>query len=255
MGALPAGMLRKTTGIPTVLHVHEIYGKLWYRFMGRFMGRLCRVLEDIIFKRFTFDKYLCVSNYTKNNLRIEYGIADKKLLTVYNAIDYSFRNPKSPTTHDLRKEYNLNDKKIVLFFGRPGVAKGLDDVMQSIPQTISADSNIHFVLIVPQDTKKKTGIVRSTIDENAYGHITHAYREHITHLPGAKGDLLKGWIQTADLVVLPSHAEGFGFAIAEVCAMNKPLITTNVASIPEVVSGEIMFVEPAAPQQIAETIT
>lgn len=54
--------------------------------------------------------------------------------------------------------------------------------------------------------------------------------------------------------MLPSHAEGFGFAIAEVCAMERPLITTNVAAIPEVVSGEIIFVEPGAPQQIADSI-
>lgn len=36
--------------------------------------------------------------------------------------------------------------------------------------------------------------------------------------------------------------------------MGKPLITTNVAAIPEVVSGEIMFVEPGNPEQIADTI-
>ena len=57
------------------------------------------------------------------------------------------------------------------------------------------------------------------------------------------------------MVCLPSHAEGFGFAIAEVCAMQKPLITTNVASIPEVVSGEVMFVEPGNQREITETIT
>lgn len=34
MAAIPAGILKKTTGIPTLLHVHEIYGKLWYRFIG-----------------------------------------------------------------------------------------------------------------------------------------------------------------------------------------------------------------------------
>lgn len=81
------------------------------------------------------------------------------------------------------------------------------------------------------------------------------YNANITMIPGAKRDILKAWVQTADLVVLPSHAEGFGFAIAEVCAMDKPLITTNVSAIPEVVSGEVMFVEPGSPKQIASTIT
>lgn len=253
MAAIPAGILKWITGLPTVLHVHEIYGKLWYRFMGGFMGFLSRILEDIIFRVFRFNRYLCVSNYTKNNLRITYGMKDAKLMTVYNAIDYEYRKPQIDNWA-LRTEHKIMDKKIVLFFGRPGVAKGLEDVIQSIPEVVDNNENIHYVLIVPQDTKKKVGMIRSTIDESKYDHIIERYRDNITQIPGAKWEVLKQWIQTADLVVLPSHAEGFGFAIAEVCAMERPLITTNVASIPEVVSGEVMFVEPGAPHQIADTI-
>lgn len=255
MAALPAGILRKITKIPTVLHVHEIYGKLWYRFIGA-MGIFSRLLEDIIFSWLTFDKYLCVSHYTKNNLRIVYGISDDKLMTVYNAIDYAFWDVTMPLdTEMLRREHHLEEKKIVLFFGRPWVAKGLDDLIEAIPETIRHTKNVHFVLIVPQDTKKKAWMIRSTIDEQAYHHIFTDYAQHITQIPGAKWELLRQWIATADLVVLPSHAEWFGFAIAEVCAMHKPLITTNVSAIPEVVSGEIMFVEPQSPRQIAETIS
>lgn len=117
MAAIPAGILKKFTGLPTVLHVHEIYGQLWYRFLGK-LGHLSIVLEHIIFTRFRFDKYLCVSHYTKNNLRIVYGIDDKKLLTVYNAIDYDHWKPMSDNG-ELRKEYKLEGKNIVLFFGRP----------------------------------------------------------------------------------------------------------------------------------------
>jgi len=253
MAALPAGVLRKATGKPTVLHVHEIYGKLWYRFIGP-MGFFSIILEHIIFMLFRFDRYLCVSNYTKNNIRITYNIKDKKLLTVYNAIDYDYRKPYADD-NTLRQHYHLEAKKIVLFFGRPGVAKWLEDVIQSIPGAVQHNPDIHYVLIVPQDTKKKAGIIRSTIDASDYDHIMQAYSSNITSLPGAKGELLKQWIQTADLVVLPSHAEWFGFAIAEVCAMKKPLITTNVAAIPEVVSGDIMFVEPGSPRQIAQMVT
>lgn len=262
MAAIPAGIVRRLTKIPTVLHVHEIYGKLWYRFIGA-MGFFSRLLEDIIFQCFTFDKYLCVSNYTKNNLRIVYGLPDKKLMTVYNAIDYDFRNNSefkeqnskwNQEIHTLREHYNIGEKKIVLFFGRPWVAKWLDDVLQAIPSVIDNNKHIQFVLIVPQDTKKKAGLIRSTIDEQQYDGMLAHYKSHITHIPGAPWNTLKQWIQTADLVVLPSQAEGFGFAIAEVCAMHKTLITTNVASIPEVVSGEIMFVEPGNSKQIAHTI-
>ena len=109
MAAIPAGVLRKTTWLPTVLHVHEIYGQLRPRFLGK-MGHISIMLEHIIFTWLRFDRYLCVSNYTKNNLRIVYGINDKKLMTVYNAIDYDAWKPLDDTG-TLRKEYNIENRK------------------------------------------------------------------------------------------------------------------------------------------------
>lgn len=131
----------------------------------------------------------------------------------------------------------------------------MQDIIQAIPTVVSQNKGVQFILIVPQDTKKKAGFIRSTVDEQDYKEILTEYADNITWVPGARGETLQKWIATADLVCLPSHAEGFGFAIAEVCAMGKPLITTSVASIPEVVSGEIIFVEPANPGQIAEQVS
>ncbi|MBU1758452.1 glycosyltransferase, partial [Patescibacteria group bacterium] len=48
---------------------------------------------------------------------------------------------------------------------------------------------------------------------------------------------LRCLIASVDCVVAPSLSEGFGSVHTETCAMKIPLITTNVASIPEVVSG------------------
>jgi glycosyltransferase involved in cell wall biosynthesis len=42
-------------------------------------------------------------------------------------------------------------------------------------------------------------------------------------------------VASCDVVVAPSFSEGFGSVHTETVAMQKPLITTNVASLPEVV--------------------
>jgi glycosyltransferase involved in cell wall biosynthesis len=61
-------------------------------------------------------------------------------------------------------------------------------------------------------------------------------------------------VACADVVVAPSLAEGFGSVHSEVCAMGKPLITTQVAAIPEVVSGKVVFVPVASSQALVEGI-
>ena len=55
-------------------------------------------------------------------------------------------------------------------------------------------------------------------------------------------------------VVVPSLSEGFGFTAAEACAMRKPVVACNVGSLPEVVSGKCVFVEPKKSESIADGV-
>jgi glycosyltransferase involved in cell wall biosynthesis len=57
-------------------------------------------------------------------------------------------------------------------------------------------------------------------------------------------EVLNGAIIAADTVVIPSLSEGFGFSAAESCALGTPIVVSRVASLPEVVSGKVIFVEP-----------
>ncbi len=45
-------------------------------------GFFYALFERAIFL-FPFERFLCISQYTKNNLRIHFGIEDAKLSTVY----------------------------------------------------------------------------------------------------------------------------------------------------------------------------
>lgn len=41
---------------------------------------------------------------------------------------------------------------------------------------------------------------------------------------------------------------------SEVCQMQIPLITTRIASIPEVVSGKVVFIAPKSPESIIQGV-
>ena len=61
-------------------------------------------------------------------------------------------------------------------------------------------------------------------------------------------------IMASDCVVVPSLSEGFGFSAVEACAMGKPVVVSNVASLPEVVSGQYVLVEAKNPKAIAKGV-
>jgi glycosyltransferase involved in cell wall biosynthesis len=65
---------------------------------------------------------------------------------------------------------------------------------------------------------------------------------------------LRKFVASCDVVVAPSLSEWFGSVHTETIAMHKPLITTFVASIPEVVSGDVTFVAPQSAQWITDAL-
>lgn len=243
--AIPTSIIGKISHKKVVLTVHEIFGKLRYKFMGR-KWFFFKLFENLIFK-FHFDKYICVSNYTKNCLRIQYGIEDSKLTTIYNGIDYKLWNRDSFTEENIetiREKYNLNKHYTWLFFGRPWISKGLSVYLDAIPDIIKKIPNFVALLIVSESQNNIADRERKIIDAL---HI----KKHIIWIPGVKYNELWNYILASDCVVVPSLAEGFGFAAAEVCALDKELVVSNIASLPEVVSWKVNFVESGNSSDIA----
>lgn len=69
----------------------------------------------------------------------------------------------------------------------------------------------------------------------------------------SRSDLAKA-IEQADVVVVPSLTEGFGFSALEACQMGKRLISSNGCSLPEVVYGEVILFENRDDEDLARAI-
>jgi glycosyltransferase involved in cell wall biosynthesis len=67
---------------------------------------------------------------------------------------------------------------------------------------------------------------------------------------------VRGLMSACDAIIVPSLKEGFGLAAVEAMALSRPVITSNVGGLPEiVVPGETGFLVPAdSPQQIADAM-
>lgn len=243
--AIPSSIIAKITHKKVVLTVHEVFGKLRYRFMW-LKGVFFKLYENLIFK-FHFDKFICVSNYTKNNLRIYCWLPDAKLITIYNWLDYSHRNLnnfKKEDTDAIIKKHNLKEFYTWLFFWRPGISKWLKYYIQSIPQILKVIPNFKAILIVSESSNNKADKEKKLIKKLKI-------QDNIIRIPGVRYKELWNYILASNFVVVPSLVEWFWFSAAETCTLNQNLIVSNIASLPEVVSGKINFVEPSNAKDIA----
>jgi len=244
-GAFPAKIASIFTRNKCIITVHEVLGNLWKTTGVSFFGaQVLKVLEWMIIK-LNFDKYACVSKSTTRQV-LKTDVKKSKVVTVYNGVDYDLWNPKK-YNRDYRKKYGLKNF-VYLFYGRPGVSKGLEYLIKAAAIVEKEVPNAKLFAIVSKDTayaKRYNEIVKLIKKlklKNVIMHDPVPYKE------------LPKYIKMADCVVVPSLTEGFGFTTAESCAMNKIVIASNTTSLPEVISGKYSLVPIKNPRAIAKAI-
>lgn len=233
-----------------ILTVHEVFGKLWFLYKWFWKGLPYLLFERLLFC-FPYDMYHCVSRYTMNSLRLLYGISDKRLHLIHNGVDYDFWNPSLVEESEIlnRKiKYNPTKNYMSLYYGHAGKSKWLDVLVKSIPTIIQKDPDFLFVFNII-DSKRKSLLISRLQDLQR-----HWYAKNIQIFYGMDKEDLRVMIAACDVVVAPSLSEWFGSVHTEAVAMGKVLITTFVASIPEVVSGRVVFVQPDSSQAIREAL-
>lgn len=248
-GAPPAWLGAKLRKKPVVLTVHEVWVNKWHKVteLSKFSCFVHNFLERMIYT-LKFDKYVCVSNATKKDL-LKLNIKPSKALTIYNGVDYEFWNPDHFQGEEVRKKLNLEKKFVYFTWGRPGTSKGFEYALKAVPLISKNISNSVFLLMMGSvdKYKKRYQYLKSLVKKLKIA-------DKVKIVPSAPYSELGDYIAAADCVVIPSIAEGFGYTTTEACAMNKPVVVSEIGSLPEVVSNKFLLVKARSPEAIAEGV-
>ena len=246
-GAIPASLLGTFFHKRVMLTVHEIFWKLRTSYKWRREWRIYRLFEKAIFC-FPYDMYHCVSQYTMNSIRLVYGIPDKKIMMIHNGVDTHFRNPEEVSAFDTKSwknEYGRTNRFVLTYYGHAGKSKWLDYLVHALPELVAVDSKLLFVFNLIDS--KRTAYIKEEIRKYHLG-------SSIQIFDGVEKTELRTLIASSDMIIAPSLSEWFGSVHTESVAMKKPLLTTYIASIPEVVRGNVKFIAPASKREIIHAI-
>lgn len=246
-GAFPAWLISKLLGKRCIITVLEVLGSLWKDLAGIswFSAKLYQLLEQLIIS-LPFDRYVCISKYTHNSLKMA-GAKDYKLGVIYLGINSDLFDPKKADGESIRRRLGLENHFLYMYYGRPGITKGVEYLVQSVPLVAQRIPDSKLLLILANDPANRYESIKKIIkDLNIMDWLILLDPVPRTELPN--------YIAAADCVVVPSLSEGFGFTAAEACAMGKPVVASRVGSLPEVVSGRYVLVEPGSPEAIAKGV-
>ncbi len=226
-------LLSLITKTPLIWHVRDLIESGWLKWMLWAMGHY--------FPRKIITNSNAVGSIFHGNERKE---------TVYNGIDLSHFNP-GIDGEKVRSMFKIGkDTRLIGTIGHFAPLKGFEELIESMGEVIREGFNIKLAIVGENAYLNSDRYKQKLLSQvNSAGLndriIFTGYREDIPVLLAA-----------FDIFVLPSLSEGFGKVNLEAMAMGKPVISTNVGGIPEVVLDGLtgILVPPGNSRDLAHAI-
>lgn len=172
------------------------------------------------------DEVIAVSNSLRERLEQKYDRKD--IVVIQNWVDTDVFKPVSiKEKNRLRKEFNIpTDKFIIIYTGRFVREKRVDDILNSIPLVTKKANDVLFLLVGGGFDQK---IIHDWIKTNP------DCSKYIKVIPFLPHDKMSSILNTADVFVLPSEAEGMSISLLEAMAAGLPCIVSNIPANQELI--------------------
>jgi glycosyltransferase involved in cell wall biosynthesis len=194
------------------------------------------------------DKIITISEFSKNEIHRYLNIPLEKIVVTYVGVSSLFT------------KFNSNDPRIANFCARNQIEQpfilhvGSFEPRKNIPALLEAYAILkkkgvcqHSLVFTGGTRWKSSGII-SKIEELRL-------QNDISILGYIPEEELPVLYNAADLLVYPSLYEGFGMPVVEAMACGCPIITSNIASLPEITGTAGIMVNPNDYNELADAIS
>ena len=187
-------------------------------------------------------RIFAVSNFTRTEIEKLFEIPPDQIEVVYNAIDERFlRGHASAADRELiAKRYQVT-YPFLLYAGRVSPHKNvvrMIEAFSALKTELEKDEAYpNLKLIIIGDDLSGNPDLRRTV-------VRSGVQNDVRFLGFVPIEVLRIFYDEAKVFVFPSLYEGFGLPPLEAMAHGTPVVTSNVSSLPEVVGGAAVLVNP-----------
>jgi glycogen(starch) synthase len=174
------------------------------------------------------DSVITCSHYMRGHVADIFDLDERRITVIPNGIDPHDLRPVDDL-HTLRLQFAKPEQKLVLLVGRLVYEKGFQLALDALPDVIEKVGNVRF-LVAGSGTHE--GELKAQAERLGLN-------EHGVFLGWIGDDALHSLYRIADLCVVPSLYEPFGFVALEAMASGCPCIVADTGGLREVVpAGE-----------------
>lgn len=232
------------TEIPSIMTVHDMIFDIYPQYMpNAWMRPYYRFLMKYGLEKVS--NIVTVSNNTAKELGNYYQYSIDKLVIVHEGVDKEFFPIDNQERLDaVRNKYGL-ESPFILSVGAHRPHKNFGRLVKAF-SFLRKDYPHDLVIVGPLDERFADEVTR----EVAHFDLT----ERVVQLNWVPEYDLPALYVLAVAVVLPSLHEGFGLPALEAMACGTPIIAANNSSLPEVLEGAGILVDPYNLEDIADSM-
>lgn len=170
-------------------------------------------------------------------------------------VDDCWLDGKPQVDLNVRDSWEFSKKDVVLlYFGSPAAWRGIFTLLEALDSAHRNSPCLKLVILsrsrpnewMPEEEKIKKLVQKYHLET------------HVKMISGLlEPETLVSWITAADIIILPFELlpSDAPLSIFEAMALGKPVITTRIACLPELVSqGKGYLAEPGDPNSLSESI-
>jgi glycosyltransferase involved in cell wall biosynthesis len=244
----------KTRGCPNIYTIHDIVPLRLpqttlddKKYFLRLVRHLCRNADHIV----------TVSEYSRQDIIQLAGISEDRITNTYQTINLPesvLKKKDHEVGEEVARVFGLDFRSYYLFYGAIEPKKNISRLIDAY-----AGSGSQFPLIIvgtlgwmyDKDVDKIN-------DEQFLYYRREADRlvpsRRVRRIPYLPVSQLMTLVKGARGLLFPSLYEGFGLPVLEAMTLGTPVITSNVASLPEITGGAAVLVDPTDVDSITKAI-
>lgn len=173
------------------------------------------------------DKFVCIAQHSLNSFTENCHFDVKKVVLINNALKDSYIPLSKEEKRTIRNKYHISqDTQVLLFAGRLDEVKGISYLIQAFREILKTNPNARLLLI--GDGNFNQWLKEA---ENIWSQVTFTGR--------VNQDTLYELYQIANIGIVSSIHEEFGFVAIEMMMHQLPVIVTDTGGLSEIIENKI----------------
>lgn len=182
------------------------------------------------------NRLIAISESTKRDLIATFGAAPERVQVIYCGKDAAFVPASDRAVLEAWRAARGVPEKMILFVGTIEPRKNVARLIRAFARAKRAARLPHQLVLIGARGWKSSEVDRAITQTGSANDVMFVGYVAQEELPR--------WYQAADLFVYPSLYEGFGMPPLDALASGTPVVTSNAASLPEVVGDAAIQVAP-----------